>query len=605
MANYSNDFQAIGAASGMPSGFTNRWLSTATFSTTDSGSGNIALTQAISTQNIVGISMDAVDGDANRDNGEVLLKMRASALYSSTTACGAMCRGSGSSGSENMYLAGLSGGMLQIAKVVSGAYTLIASDNTIINEFGETAAFATVFYWMRFRYVGTALKCRIWRHDQSEPGTWDIETTDSSVTGVGWAGILGFRDATYDFSDIAVATNSDTASMTSPPPVLSAPTGTATGSANANAGATIDTVSGSGSRILYALPRVGGSAAGAAAIIASGTQLAVTTSGAKTIPLAALTTNVSAVADMVYVDATLGTSNVVTTGSFTPQTLAISGTTLGSQTAVTGAALTWGGSTPESLVTNTGVGTAGTPWTVLSGAGASGATCNSSTGILVVATAGTVGTYNITLQRADGSTAGSAIPQTVTKTVDLVITTGGAASALLLGGPSAGIVGIASTNFTVSANGTISGTVSVSPTDSGGGGAFTPSSVNISSGSPTATFTYTPGTAGTKSITVTNGGGLSNPAAISYVATAATGGTLTISDFKQWTGTPHVSITVAFVKVFRLSDGVLALELTSQAVNAGSDMVIQSNGLSAGIQYMVFGFSADGSLSFKKRVTST
>lgn len=100
----------------------------------------------------------------------------------------------------------------------------------------------------------------------------------------------------------------------------------------------------------------------------------------------------------------------------------------------------------------------------------------------------------------------------------LATATSGPATAVTFGGPTSGVTGVTSTNFTVGANGAITGSVTVTPSDGGGGGSFSPTSVAISSGAPTATFTYTPGTSGTKTLTVTNNGGLTNPSSISYVA---------------------------------------------------------------------------------------
>lgn len=97
----------------------------------------------------------------------------------------------------------------------------------------------------------------------------------------------------------------------------------------------------------------------------------------------------------------------------------------------------------------------------------------------------------------------------------------GAATAVTMSGPSSGTVSLASTNFTIGANGTITGTVIVTPSDAANGGTFTPTTVSISSGTPTATFTYTPASTGTKTISVTNNGGLSNPTNISYTSNAA------------------------------------------------------------------------------------
>lgn len=114
------------------------------------------------------------------------------------------------------------------------------------------------------------------------------------------------------------------------------------------------------------------------------------------------------------------------------------------------------------------------------------------------------------------------------------------ATAVTLTGPSSGTVGSPSTNFTVGANGPITGTVTVTPSDGGDGGTFTPTSVAISAGTPTATFTYTAANAGspTATITVTNDGGLTNPAGIAYSATVppATQIVVTVPDAAGLTG---------------------------------------------------------------------
>jgi hypothetical protein len=98
---------------------------------------------------------------------------------------------------------------------------------------------------------------------------------------------------------------------------------------------------------------------------------------------------------------------------------------------------------------------------------------------------------------------------------------GSPATAVTMTGASSGTVGVASTNFTVGANGAITGTVVVTPSDGGAGGTFTPTTVSISSGSPTGTFTYTAASTGAKTISVTNDGGLTNPSNITYTASAS------------------------------------------------------------------------------------
>lgn len=101
---------------------------------------------------------------------------------------------------------------------------------------------------------------------------------------------------------------------------------------------------------------------------------------------------------------------------------------------------------------------------------------------------------------------------------------GGGATATTLSGPSSGTTGVASTNFTVGANGTITGTVTVTPSDAADGGTFTPTSVAISAGTPTATFTYTPASTGVKTISISDDGGLTDATPLSYTSNAAASG---------------------------------------------------------------------------------
>jgi len=104
--------------------------------------------------------------------------------------------------------------------------------------------------------------------------------------------------------------------------------------------------------------------------------------------------------------------------------------------------------------------------------------------------------------------------------------TGGpaAATATTLSGPASGTVSVASTDFTVGADGAITGTVTVTPGDAADGGTFTPTSVAISSGTPTATFTYTPASTGAKTISISDDGGLTDATPLGYTSNAAASG---------------------------------------------------------------------------------
>lgn len=92
-----------------------------------------------------------------------------------------------------------------------------------------------------------------------------------------------------------------------------------------------------------------------------------------------------------------------------------------------------------------------------------------------------------------------------------------AASSITLDGPTGGMVGQASTSFTVGTNASRTNAVLVTPT-SDDGGTFAPASFTLPPGSSYATFTYTPATSGVKSINVLNDGGLTQPASINYEA---------------------------------------------------------------------------------------
>lgn len=104
---------------------------------------------------------------------------------------------------------------------------------------------------------------------------------------------------------------------------------------------------------------------------------------------------------------------------------------------------------------------------------------------------------------------------------------------ITLKGPTSGLERSLSGTFTVWYSSVLSGTVTVTPSD-GAGGQFWPLSVDaavgtvaISPSTPTATFFYAPASSGAKTITLTNNGGLANPAGHVYAATAATPGSAT------------------------------------------------------------------------------
>ncbi|WKL57229.1 GDSL-type esterase/lipase family protein [Asticcacaulis sp. ZE23SCel15] len=106
---------------------------------------------------------------------------------------------------------------------------------------------------------------------------------------------------------------------------------------------------------------------------------------------------------------------------------------------------------------------------------------------------------------------------------------GDPASAYAVAGPSGGLTAVASSNFSVSANGALAANTVVTPSDGGAGGAFTPATVTLTNAVPVATFTYTPASAGAKTISFADDGGLTDPGNLTYTATAVTASAYTLS----------------------------------------------------------------------------
>lgn len=90
-----------------------------------------------------------------------------------------------------------------------------------------------------------------------------------------------------------------------------------------------------------------------------------------------------------------------------------------------------------------------------------------------------------------------------------------------ISGPSSGVVGSATSNFTLTPDGTVT-SATVTPTDGGGGGTFSPSSLTWTAEDTAKTFTYTPGSTGTKTISASFSGSPTtlSPSSLSVTVTS-------------------------------------------------------------------------------------
>ncbi len=158
-------------------------------------------------------SLDAIDGDANRANIELLARFQINeAMQDYQLALTG--RASGAAASENAYVCGVieSGAQdiqLQIFKFTTGTFAQVAISSDILSDYvlGD-------WLYLRFRINGSDLKARIWFDGDPEPSAWSLETTDSGITGVGWGGISQFTSLGLVETDLlTIGTNGDAAPL--------------------------------------------------------------------------------------------------------------------------------------------------------------------------------------------------------------------------------------------------------------------------------------------------------------------------------------------------------------------------------------------------------
>lgn len=161
--------------------------------------------------------------------------------------------------------------------------------------------------------------------------------------------------------------------------------------------------------------------------------------------------------------------------------------------------------------TNWGAGTPGTPTFAIAPGGGGNAitaqTVNSATTATLTISVGAAGTVTISE------------PQNQTSCTIAVQTPAATSFTMTYPNPTGSMVGKNSGNFAVTPNGNYSGTIT--PSDGGNGGTFTPASLTWSGTSDTKTFVYKPSLAGNKTISATANPALTVPANIGFVAIAS------------------------------------------------------------------------------------
>lgn len=224
---YYTDFGEHAAAPGLPSGWTNRWSSTdLTWSVQSDGAatGGRVLQLVRTSNGRTMASWDVIDADSSRVDIEILSRLRFDSDSTGFNAIrgGVASRTSGSAGTETGYHGAL---MVTGGTRVNRTGTYNGGSGAIIQDVAESFA-ADTWYWIRMRVIGTTFRYRRWAGAVGdEPGSWQIDVTNSTVTGAGGAGVFGFagfstRSCQWDV--FAVGTNGDTA-PSAPVPTVSIP----------------------------------------------------------------------------------------------------------------------------------------------------------------------------------------------------------------------------------------------------------------------------------------------------------------------------------------------------------------------------------------------
>lgn len=107
----------------------------------------------------------------------------------------------------NCYFVALYSGNILFAKLVSNGFTQLASTNVSEVE--------GVFYWVRVVMAGNHLQARTWQDGNSEPSTWNIDTTDATYSAAGRYGMSfnQFSGSGVQFDHITVTDNNNTLNL--------------------------------------------------------------------------------------------------------------------------------------------------------------------------------------------------------------------------------------------------------------------------------------------------------------------------------------------------------------------------------------------------------
>jgi len=237
MTQYAKDFSDELTTGVYASDFTSRYSTTAEWTIEAPGDAeDDRVFQGTSGAGIDLNSWDDIDGDANRDNCELLARWRISADVA-TNIPELFARASGSVGNETSYqLTTRSTGNWEFYRYNTGSFN---ASGVTLNADGQgmpqtmftsdrnpahTHHALGLWQWARFRVNGTGatvtLQAKLWIdgiNGVNEPKDWMMtwaDTTGSRITAAGWVGIgRQGHTGTLEYDYFAVGTNGDAAPL--------------------------------------------------------------------------------------------------------------------------------------------------------------------------------------------------------------------------------------------------------------------------------------------------------------------------------------------------------------------------------------------------------
>lgn len=151
-------------------------------------------------------------------------------------------------------------------------------------------------------------------------------------------------------------------------------------------------------------------------------------------------------------------------------------------------------------------------------------------------------------------------------------------------GPSSGNVNSASTNFTVTPDVAVNGTITITPSGTGSTG-LSPIVLTFSNSATPQTFTITPTTAGSITLTMTNGCGINNAAPLTYTANAVVPGAPVIGTAIPGNTTASVAFSAPSTNGGATITNYTATSSPGSFTGTGASSPIIVTGLTNGVAY--------------------